>query len=205
MRRNVKSGNHGRRRFGKKEECTPRTLELVANALVNCFDIRTKHAFSLHSPFLPLPARGAGQSSVQKKEAEAASTSVKANIVGKVHWGDFKQTYERDQNKDALGTGMTGTVHEWTHKRTGQCVAIKCVKKKGLKDDAINSMKQEIQLLSQLDHPNIVKILDAFEDDTTIALVMEICHGSELFDQLMLIEQQNAQEVCVSYLVLCVE
>ena len=134
-------------------------------------------------------------------EAAAASSCLKANVVGKIKWGDFQEIYELDTSKEALGSGMTGTVHEWTHKTTGQCVAIKCVKKRGLSSFAIASMKDEIQLLSQLDHPNIVKIIDAFENDDCVALVMEICHGLELFDQLFL-RVQFTQEVCASCLLL---
>ena len=155
-------------------------------------------------------------SGAEEKEAMAASNSIKANIVGewvssrifsvgnnlntqiagKVQWGDFKDTYVLDQSKDALGTGMTGSVHEWQHKTTGQRVAIKCVRKRGLPPAHVTDMKKEIELLSQLDHPNIVKILDAFENEHTLALVMEICQGLELFDHL-LFTAQYTQEVRV--------
>ena len=89
---------------------------------------------------------------------------------------------------------MTGAVHKWQHKTTKQVVAIKSVKKRGMRPAAIADMRQEIQLLAQLDHPNIVKILEAFEDDTAITLVMEICSGGELFDNLIE-EQLYTQQV----------
>ena len=129
-------------------------------------------------------------------EAHGASSCLKANVVGKIKRGDFQEIYERDASKEALGSGMTGTVHEWKHKITGQCVAIKCVQKRGLAPRVVDSMRDEIQLLAQLDHPNIVKIIDAFENDNNIALVMEVCDGLELFDHIA-IQAQFTQKVCV--------
>ena len=39
----------------------------------------------------------------------------------------------------------------------------------------------EIELLKHLDHPNIIKFIDAFEDNKRYYIVTELCHGGELF------------------------
>ncbi|KAH8739172.1 hypothetical protein FG386_001039 [Cryptosporidium ryanae] len=44
--------------------------------------------------------------------------------------------------------------------------------------------RQEMQLLSTLDHPNIAKLYETFEDYNSIYLIMELCNGGELFDRL---------------------
>jgi len=42
----------------------------------------------------------------------------------------------------------------------------------------------EISLMKQLDHPNIIKLFETFEDKQFIYLVMELCEGGELFDKI---------------------
>jgi len=43
----------------------------------------------------------------------------------------------------------------------------------------------EINILRSLDHPNIVKMYEFFEDDKRYYIVTEICKGGELFDEII--------------------
>ena len=45
--------------------------------------------------------------------------------------------------------------------------------------------KQEIIILQKLDHPNVLKLYEYFEDDKNIYLVTELCRGGELFDKII--------------------
>ena len=38
----------------------------------------------------------------------------------------------------------------------------------------------EIDILKQVDHPNIVKLIDVYEDETTFSLVLELMTGGEV-------------------------
>lgn len=62
-------------------------------------------------------------------------------------------------------------------------VAIKTIQKKRLLDK-IEVLKDEINILSSLDHPNIVKYYETYESPNYLYLVMEYCHGGELFKKL---------------------
>merc|ERR1719220_2049993 len=45
--------------------------------------------------------------------------------------------------------------------------------------------KQEIAIMKLMDHPNIIKLHESFEDHRNIYLVMELVAGGELFDRII--------------------
>ena len=61
--------------------------------------------------------------------------------------------------------------------------AIKVLNKHHLKDD-IGNIINEVSLLSNLDHPNIVKYFETYDDATYLYLCMEYIQGQELIDKL---------------------
>jgi len=46
------------------------------------------------------------------------------------------------------------------------------------------SMEVEMAVLKQLDHPNIIKLYEIFEDEKYICLVIELMEGGELYDMI---------------------
>ena len=54
-----------------------------------------------------------------------------------------------------------------------------------MNDDDKAALLTEISILKHVDHPNIVKLIDVFEDDRHWCLVMELMSGGELFDQIL--------------------
>jgi calcium-dependent protein kinase len=85
--------------------------------------------------------------------------------------------------KGDLGKGSYGTVCQGTNKQTGMVRAIKTIPKKGLSD--IERFAQEIEVMHVLDHPNIVKLYETYEDSQNVYLVMECCTGGELYDRII--------------------
>ncbi|MBI4869467.1 MAG: serine/threonine protein kinase [Candidatus Wallbacteria bacterium] len=73
------------------------------------------------------------------------------SLVGKKFW-----TYRIDS---VLGTGGTATVYQAVDERDGKTVAVKILPE-GMDRSQIQRFKQEVKVLSQLDHPNIIKIFD---------------------------------------------
>ena len=47
------------------------------------------------------------------------------------------------------------------------------------------NLKSEMNILKKLDHPNILKLYEIFEDAKTYYLVTEYCKGGELFDEII--------------------
>ena len=62
-------------------------------------------------------------------------------------------------------------------------VAIKTISKKKVQDQ-LHTIRDEIKILSTLDHPNIIKYYETYESPNYIYLVMEYCQGGELFEKL---------------------
>ena len=81
-----------------------------------------------------------------------------------------------------LGQGSYGKVIRVQHKLTGNIYACKKMDKKQIKHK--NRFKTEIDLLRATDHPNIIKLYDVIEDNTSLYLIMEECLGGEFFDRL---------------------
>lgn len=50
--------------------------------------------------------------------------------------------------------------------------------------DHIEAIKEEVKILTKLDHPNIVKYYETYDDVKYMYLVMEYCPGGELFDKI---------------------
>jgi len=46
-------------------------------------------------------------------------------------------------------------------------------------------VEQELKLLSRLDHPNIMKVLDAFEDENKIYFITDDLKGQTLFNRII--------------------
>ena len=80
-----------------------------------------------------------------------------------------------------IGHGAFGKVNISLHVASGRLVAIKTFTKKNLKNKhAKNKIKHEIEMLSKLRHPFITQILDSFETDKHIFIVMEYICGDLL-------------------------
>jgi fused-like protein len=84
---------------------------------------------------------------------------------------------------ELIGEGGFGKVYRARRKATGLVVAMKFIIKKGKNEKELRSLRQEIDILTSLDHDNIVMLLDAFETQTEFVVVMEYAKG-ELFEVL---------------------
>ena len=63
-----------------------------------------------------------------------------------------------------LGRGGCGTITVVTKRSTGEKFAMKRVALDGLEDTSLSELRQEIEIQRSLDHPNIVKVFESFED-----------------------------------------
>lgn len=95
-----------------------------------------------------------------------------------------------------LGKGAFGTVIECKNITTHQEVALKVIKKYKLTEKQIQASIQESELLSKLEHPNIVNFIALHHTDSFLILEMELLKGKslgELISHKGLPETQCAQ------------
>ena len=79
-----------------------------------------------------------------------------------------------------IGIGTFGIVKiGYNRKNPKDKVAIKVIFKNKL-NIVSKRLKSEIDILLTLDHPNIIKCYETFEDEDNIYIVMEYCSGGEL-------------------------
>ena len=82
-----------------------------------------------------------------------------------------------------IGQGAFGKVNIGLNVLSGRVVAIKSFNKDKLTINSENMKKimYETNLMQKLNHPNITKILEMFEDDKYILIIMEYINGGNLF------------------------
>lgn len=54
-----------------------------------------------------------------------------------------------------------------------------------MSEDEEKAFQEEMGILSKLDHPNILKLYEVFQDEKRYYLVTELCKGGELFDTIL--------------------
>eukprot|EP00894_Picocystis_sp_ML_P005272 jgi/Pico_ML_1/55789/g1427.t1 len=80
-------------------------------------------------------------------------------------------------------TSSVDMVYKARKKHSAQVTAMKFITKKGKCEKDLEGLRQEIEILRNLKHENIVEMLDAFETPTEFCVVTEFAHG-ELFEVL---------------------
>jgi calcium-dependent protein kinase len=96
---------------------------------------------------------------------------------------------------EKLGQGTYGKVYKAYHLVTGQVRAVKIISKEVIKfqDDEKQFLK-EIEILSLLDHPNILKVYEYFCDRKYYYLVTEYVQGGQLYEQLYKVNNFNESD-----------
>lgn len=84
-----------------------------------------------------------------------------------------------------IGEGTYGEVFKVKNKELGIFRAMKKIDVPDNNPEKVKEIKNEINLLKSMDHPNIVKILEFYYSNNSFFLIMEYCNGEELYDQII--------------------
>nr|KAF6425758.1 STE20 like kinase [Molossus molossus] len=97
-----------------------------------------------------------------------------------------------------LGDGAFGKVYKAQNKETNVLAAAKVIDTKS--EEELEDYMVEIDILASCDHPNIVKLLDAFYYENNLWILIEFCAGGAV-DAVMLelerpLTESQIQVVC---------
>jgi calcium-dependent protein kinase len=98
--------------------------------------------------------------------------------------GSLSSDYEELKT---IGSGAFSEVKLCIYKPTQEKRAVKFIHKAGLYLDQMDSDFQlkEISIITSLDHPNILRCFEIYEDDLKFYVVTEYCEGGELFEKII--------------------
>jgi serine/threonine protein kinase len=108
---------------------------------------------------------------------------------------NFFERY-RIKNSTPVGSGAFSNVYICVNHISGIEYAVKVIDKTDLSKAEHESVLREKQILSEINHPNIVKLVDFFEDEEedSVYLVLEYLSGGELFDRIIAKTKYNEKE-----------
>lgn len=114
--------------------------------------------------------------------------------------------YDNYQVGKTLGRGAFGEVFLCMHYDTKEQRAVKWVKKELLNQESHAQIINEINILKQLDHPNIVRVYEYFEDGQFLYIVMEYISGGALLKEISKRGHFNERDaaIVVSQLLQCI-
>ena len=119
---------------------------------------------------------------------ETPSSFPQSIIDIKVNTGNFivqregSKVYDVYEELQFLGEGSFGSVYKVKRKNSGQREIIRALKeiskeKMCLNEENSEEIRNEISVLKSLDHPNIMKIYEFYEDKENMYLITEFCGG----------------------------
>jgi calcium/calmodulin-dependent protein kinase I len=98
-----------------------------------------------------------------------------------------------------LGSGAYAVVKEGTHKATKKSYAIKIVAVSNMDEFDLDALEIEINVMSRLCHPNIVRLYNTYKTTDYYYLVTEKMVGGELLDRIVqktFYNEKEARDTC---------
>ena len=145
---------------------------------------------------------------ILKQELENANNSIRSgspikkkitldSVPGSLQC-DIRKVYKF---KDVLGGGHFGSVRV-AYRRDEEprkYYAVKSISKSNITEEDMKNLIREVDIISGLQHPNIIRFLETYHDDHYFHIVMELCTGKEIFGKI--IEDGKLTEQAVSKII----
>jgi calcium/calmodulin-dependent protein kinase I len=98
------------------------------------------------------------------------------------------ETYEMGPT---IGQGSFAVVKLCKNRKTGEEVAVKIIDKKNSR--AVEDLQAEAEVMAKIEHPNVIRVYQIFENATKCYMVQQYVSGGEMFDRI--IDKDHFSEV----------
>ena len=99
-----------------------------------------------------------------------------------------------------LGNRIYSSVYIVSNKLTGENRVMKIIdKSKIYTEESEKKIANELSILQKMDHPNILKIFEFYTTPKTYNLIIELCTGGKIFEELT--EKGTLNEKSVAYII----
>ena len=127
-----------------------------------------------------------GEISSQPTGEKSKALAIDSNVFITKSAGNPLDTYSFINNKE-IGSGSYGAVFAVQHKYLNITRAMKRIKKKisGFSKEVDVDVEREIEILKKMDHQNVVKIYEFFNQPDYYYIITEMCKEGELFEHII--------------------
>jgi serine/threonine protein kinase len=139
-------------------------------------------------------------SSKKKQERSTAGSTVLSKSLQFIHKSLSNTRIQDYQVMEEIGKGGFGLVYRGMNVQTGATVAVKTVGLQGVPADEIENIQQEIMLMKNLDHLNIVQYMDAMNAEGYLCIILEYMEGGAISGLLSKFSNHLPEQLCKVYI-----
>jgi len=180
--------------------------EYLVITMGNCFSNSTEQAVPPPKPAKEAKEKNPSSSSrppSSSTKPKSSKSSKKKSSDGLVEGSStgkhFNEVYKIGKQ---LGEGAFSVVKEGHNRQTGSSFAIKIVTKAKLSKEDEVALRDEIDVLKDMEHAHIIRLYDVFEEPANYYMVTEKMSGGELFDRIVQKSYYNEREARDTCLIL---
>eukprot|EP00747_Dinoflagellata_sp_TGD_P143390 gnl/TRDRNA2_/TRDRNA2_176381_c3_seq3.p1 gnl/TRDRNA2_/TRDRNA2_176381_c3~~gnl/TRDRNA2_/TRDRNA2_176381_c3_seq3.p1 ORF type:complete len:526 (-),score=127.44 gnl/TRDRNA2_/TRDRNA2_176381_c3_seq3:32-1609(-) len=128
---------------------------------------------------------GQGKSSgLQDVTSRVEKRAGKVATTGRYHRLPKRIADDYEVSTKVLGSGYNGQVHMAKGKQDKKKFAVKGFKLHGVSKEKRDELESEAEIFLAMDHPHVARLVDVYESEEQLMLVMECMDGGELFQRV---------------------
>ncbi|CAF1112794.1 unnamed protein product [Adineta steineri] len=107
-------------------------------------------------------------------------SNISNSRIPHIRLSDDRNLKTRYEKLNKLGQGSFGIVYRVRNQDSKIFYAMKIITKKPGNQSKAFSLDNEVKLLTEVDHPNLIQLYEVLESPQNVYLILELCEGGEL-------------------------